>query len=110
MTQRAALVLTKARELIDQHGLLQHKGGDPSVGFCTSEAIHYAAYHGGENQGFLTPTPDADGQEARRQVRRYINHGVSTPISIPAWNDQAGRTKEEVTHTLDEVARRVRAE
>lgn len=96
--------LELAAELIKEHGWIQKGFGDADRGYCVLGAIRVA--HG------LNPNPDTC-DITKESFYPVVKH-LATVIgalnangnpSIMHWNDQAGRTKEEVIAALQAAAR-----
>ena len=79
-------VLKEAAQIIEEHGWVQGKPGRPGEGYCMVGAIQ-------EVSGFTPCLITAVG------LVRSI-----TQEDLAYWNDQPGRTKEEVLHVLRKAA------
>lgn len=93
------IILNRAADIIDQHGLAKGTQRDSEGRFCIHGALNVAlgrelnSYHG-----------DFPGVEA---IYRYLQSQGYTgcPTGFAYWNNEPGRTKEEVVHVLREASK-----
>jgi hypothetical protein len=103
-------ILTKAAEVIETRGW--HQGDfvppntDPETApVCVMAAINVAA--GMRPNGYRSGAMPADDVDALYAARRAL--GARVADDIVAWNDQEGRTRDEVTTALRECAANLKA-
>ncbi len=91
-------LLLDAADVIEQRGWCQCRLGTQDGAVCAGGAVLSA---GNCWEGHLSSNPIA--AEAARRLRAHIGPGY-TCGNIASWNDEPGRTKEEVLATLRAVA------
>jgi hypothetical protein len=112
-----AEVLEKAADLLETIGWVQgdeivYGSSDPDAGpvitgMCARGACRIAA--GAKN--FYDTWTSAEQYEAFRDARRALEAGLGGEWRcIPVWNDEPGRTAEEVIDKMKQVAKDLRNE
>jgi hypothetical protein len=94
--------LRSAADYLRTHGWWQGSGRGPNGGVCVAQAICMAT-EGVANEharflGFREPTR-AETENLWRDMK-----WADLPETLPGWNDQPGRTLEEVLARLEETA------
>jgi len=93
-------VLRKAADLIETHGWIQYALGSPVQGFCAMGAIRHVL-----KPNFSFRFSPFRLPEQTREVVTYVeDHDVDLePRGLTFWNDQDGRTSDEVVALLRRV-------
>ena len=89
-------VVERAIEILDQRGWCQCQASDDEGRVCMSWAVGRAAI-----------TERFDDTRQRGRVLDHIS-AITGGLSVPYWNDQAGRTFDEVRDKLTETAKDLR--
>lgn len=95
-------VLQKARAILITKGWIQHRLKS-DYGFCALGAIQEATRSG----RFKKPLGILDARmKAKTQLRKIISRGTHiSGYSIDQWNDEDGRTKEQILRAFAKAAR-----
>ena len=90
-------VLSRAADAIEEHGWTQGNSGNTQIGFCISGAMMHV--------GFSFHALDRAYDILCDRLGVLGCHPTLTRrIMIPKWNDEPGRTKEQVVTMLRELA------
>lgn len=84
-------ILLRAADLLEKHGHIKDRLGNPSIGMCANGAIWYAVKE--ETESYLAG------------VNALSTHlGLHNFMLIPEWNNAPERTAEEVITAMKEAA------
>lgn len=104
----ASRVLSRAADLLEEHGWVQRQYGDPVIGFCLVGAIDWVTF--GQTD---IPPSGVEIFEIEARLFRSINldsGSLRDRNALTGWNDTWGRTKDEVVAALREAAKEGRSD
>lgn len=110
MSQRSGAIVRRAAEVIEKHGWVQGTAGDTEYGMCIRGAINFVEVQeldspistGSEYE--FSEWMDGIGQFVELRAAHTLIARAGGRYLIPLWNDERGRTKEEVLLYMNKFA------
>lgn len=91
---RCGRILLEAANAIRTYGWVQNAFGDTERGFCAAGAIEFAVLSRGRT----------DFADRRNSAAVRLSRTIPHFFRVPNWNDEPGRTKEQVIAALEDAA------